>query len=145
MPSVDQRHTSSSNAARRTSCGPISRAEEKLRNAETWGVYWILRCAGDFSLLTGHRSLLPPLNTLITGRVAEPDNRSALQYSVSLTSVLMFSFCLCLYLLIFVIPRALLWTKSFLSSAYSVVWVRERTIPTEQQPLVSEVNANFCG
>jgi hypothetical protein len=26
-----------------------------------------------------------------------------------------------------------------------MVWVRERTIPTERQPLVGEVNANFCG
>jgi hypothetical protein len=27
----------------------------------------------------------------------------------------------------------------------SVALVRERTIPTEQQPLVGEVSANFCG
>jgi hypothetical protein len=27
----------------------------------------------------------------------------------------------------------------------SMVWVRERTIPTERPPLVSEVIANFCG
>jgi hypothetical protein len=27
----------------------------------------------------------------------------------------------------------------------SVVWVRERTIPTERSPLVGEVIANFCG
>jgi hypothetical protein len=27
----------------------------------------------------------------------------------------------------------------------SVVWVSERTIPTERQPHVSEVSANFCG
>jgi hypothetical protein len=27
----------------------------------------------------------------------------------------------------------------------SVVWVRERTIPTERPPLVGEVSANFCG
>jgi hypothetical protein len=27
----------------------------------------------------------------------------------------------------------------------SVAWVRERTIPTERQPLVGEVSANFCG
>jgi hypothetical protein len=27
----------------------------------------------------------------------------------------------------------------------SMVWVRERTIPTEQPPLVGEVIANFCG
>jgi hypothetical protein len=27
----------------------------------------------------------------------------------------------------------------------SMVWVRERTIPTEQQPLVGEVIANLCG
>jgi hypothetical protein len=26
-----------------------------------------------------------------------------------------------------------------------VVWVRERTIPTERPPLVGEVSANFCG
>jgi hypothetical protein len=26
----------------------------------------------------------------------------------------------------------------------SMVWVRERTIPTERPPLVGEVNANFC-
>jgi hypothetical protein len=26
-----------------------------------------------------------------------------------------------------------------------MVWVRERTIPTERQPLVGEVIANFCG
>jgi hypothetical protein len=27
----------------------------------------------------------------------------------------------------------------------SMVWIRERTIPTERPPLVSEVIANFCG
>jgi hypothetical protein len=27
----------------------------------------------------------------------------------------------------------------------SMVWVRERTIPTKQPPLVGEVIANFCG
>jgi hypothetical protein len=27
----------------------------------------------------------------------------------------------------------------------SMVWVRERTTPTERPPLVGEVNANFCG
>jgi hypothetical protein len=27
----------------------------------------------------------------------------------------------------------------------SMVWVRERTIPTERPPLVGEVTANFCG
>jgi hypothetical protein len=27
----------------------------------------------------------------------------------------------------------------------SMVWVRERTVPTERQPLVGEVIANFCG
>jgi hypothetical protein len=27
----------------------------------------------------------------------------------------------------------------------SLAWVRERTIPTERPPLVSEVTANFCG
>jgi hypothetical protein len=27
----------------------------------------------------------------------------------------------------------------------SMVWVRERTIPTERSPLVGEVIANFCG
>jgi hypothetical protein len=27
----------------------------------------------------------------------------------------------------------------------SMVWVRERTIPTEQPPLVGEVISNFCG
>jgi hypothetical protein len=27
----------------------------------------------------------------------------------------------------------------------SVVWVRERTIPTERPPLVREVIANVCG
>jgi hypothetical protein len=27
----------------------------------------------------------------------------------------------------------------------SMVWVRERTIPTERPPLVGEVIANFCG
>jgi hypothetical protein len=26
-----------------------------------------------------------------------------------------------------------------------MVWVRERTTPTERQPLVGEVIANFCG
>jgi hypothetical protein len=26
-----------------------------------------------------------------------------------------------------------------------MVWVRERTIPTERQPLVGEMIANFCG
>jgi hypothetical protein len=28
---------------------------------------------------------------------------------------------------------------------YSVALVRERTIPTERQPLAGEVSANFCG
>jgi hypothetical protein len=28
---------------------------------------------------------------------------------------------------------------------HSVAWVRERTMPAEQPPLVSEVGANFCG
>jgi hypothetical protein len=27
----------------------------------------------------------------------------------------------------------------------SVVWVRERTIPTERPPLVGEVSSNVCG
>jgi hypothetical protein len=27
----------------------------------------------------------------------------------------------------------------------SMVWVRERTIPTERPPFVGEVIANFCG
>jgi hypothetical protein len=27
----------------------------------------------------------------------------------------------------------------------SMVWVRERTMPTERPPLVGEVIANFCG
>jgi hypothetical protein len=27
----------------------------------------------------------------------------------------------------------------------SMVWARERTIPTERPPLVGEVIANFCG
>jgi hypothetical protein len=27
----------------------------------------------------------------------------------------------------------------------SVAWIRERTTPTEQQQLVDEVSANFCG
>jgi hypothetical protein len=27
----------------------------------------------------------------------------------------------------------------------SMVWVRERTIPTERPPLVGEVIANLCG
>jgi hypothetical protein len=26
-----------------------------------------------------------------------------------------------------------------------MVWIRERTIPTERPPLVGEVIANFCG
>jgi hypothetical protein len=41
-------------------------------------------------------------------------------------------------------------TKDFksnhvLRSTNSMVWVRERTIPTEPPPLVGEVIANFCG
>jgi hypothetical protein len=28
---------------------------------------------------------------------------------------------------------------------HSMVWVRERTIPTERPPLVGKVIANFCG
>jgi hypothetical protein len=28
---------------------------------------------------------------------------------------------------------------------HSMVWVHERTIPTERPPLVGEVIANFCG
>jgi hypothetical protein len=35
------------------------------------------------------------------------------------------------------------WDSIFLKN--SMVWVRERTIPTEQPPLVGEVTANFCG
>jgi hypothetical protein len=27
----------------------------------------------------------------------------------------------------------------------SLVWVLERTIPTEQPPLIGEVSTNFCG
>jgi hypothetical protein len=39
------------------------------------------------------------------------------------------------------------WTlTSFLKNkTNSVVWVRERTIPTEEPQLVGEVSANFCG
>jgi hypothetical protein len=52
------------------------------------------------------------------------------------------------------IPRAVLFTcQSDISSVFdqqtkqtnSMVWVRERTIPTERSPLVGEVIANLCG
>jgi hypothetical protein len=33
----------------------------------------------------------------------------------------------------------------YLKSTNSVALVRERTIPTERPPLVSEVSANLCG
>jgi hypothetical protein len=35
--------------------------------------------------------------------------------------------------------------KQYKLKLNSVVWVRERTIPTERPPLVGEVIANFCG
>jgi hypothetical protein len=35
--------------------------------------------------------------------------------------------------------------KQTKKKANSMVWVRERTIPTERPPLVGEVIANFCG
>jgi hypothetical protein len=39
----------------------------------------------------------------------------------------------------FVFLHGMLWNSN------SMVWVRERTIPTERPPLVGEVIANFCG
>jgi hypothetical protein len=36
-------------------------------------------------------------------------------------------------------------TKKKKKKKISMVWVRERTIPTERPPLVGEVIANFCG
>jgi hypothetical protein len=39
-------------------------------------------------------------------------------------------------------PRNAGWTHK---QKNSMVWVRERTIPTERPPLVGEVIANFCG
>jgi hypothetical protein len=36
-------------------------------------------------------------------------------------------------------------SKSLKTKLNSMVWVRERTIPTERPPLVGEVTANFCG
>jgi hypothetical protein len=36
-------------------------------------------------------------------------------------------------------------SKMTVAKKNSMVWVRERTIPTEQPPLVGEVIANFCG
>jgi hypothetical protein len=36
-------------------------------------------------------------------------------------------------------------TKQKTNKTNSMVWVRERTIPTERPPLVGEVTANFCG
>jgi hypothetical protein len=36
-------------------------------------------------------------------------------------------------------------TISWKTKLNSMVWVRERTIPTERPPLVGEVIANFCG
>jgi hypothetical protein len=35
--------------------------------------------------------------------------------------------------------------KYILKKKTSMVWVRERTIPTERPPPVGEVIANFCG
>jgi hypothetical protein len=35
--------------------------------------------------------------------------------------------------------------SSYIVKKNSMVWVRERTIPTERPPLVGEVIANFCG
>jgi hypothetical protein len=40
------------------------------------------------------------------------------------------------------------WSRGVISGTNktnSMVWVRERTIPTERPPLVGEVIANFCG
>jgi hypothetical protein len=37
------------------------------------------------------------------------------------------------------------WQRSKKKKLNSMVWVRERTIPTERQQLVGEVIANFCG
>jgi hypothetical protein len=38
------------------------------------------------------------------------------------------------------------WSLSFIKNkTNSMVWVSERTIPTERPPLVGEVIANFCG
>jgi hypothetical protein len=39
---------------------------------------------------------------------------------------------------------SLLTTDSVTNKTNSMVWVRERTIPTERPPLVGEVIANFC-
>jgi hypothetical protein len=36
-------------------------------------------------------------------------------------------------------------TKKLKKKLNSMVWVRERTIPTERPPLVGEVIANLCG
>jgi hypothetical protein len=36
------------------------------------------------------------------------------------------------------------WTELNWTELNSIVWVRERTIPTERPPLVGEVIANFC-
>jgi hypothetical protein len=38
-----------------------------------------------------------------------------------------------------------LWLRVYNNKKNSMVWVRERTIPTEGPPLVGEVSANFCG
>jgi hypothetical protein len=46
--------------------------------------------------------------------------------------------------------QSLGWYSSLADKGHGVfintmVWVRERTIPTERPPLVGEVIANFCG
>jgi hypothetical protein len=38
-----------------------------------------------------------------------------------------------------------IWNIFFTNKTNSMVWVRERTIPTKRPPLVGEVIANFCG
>jgi hypothetical protein len=41
--------------------------------------------------------------------------------------------------------EAILLITELSAKTNSMVWVRERTIPTERPPLVGELIANFCG
>jgi hypothetical protein len=44
-----------------------------------------------------------------------------------------------------ILPECYKWVLTVTKNLNSVIWVRERTIPTERPPLVGEVTANFCG
>jgi hypothetical protein len=84
-----------------------------------------LHLASDFGAITQYSDVSATLNTL-RSIVPKPE---ASHYVSPMKS------CVLIYL-------ALLTNKQ---KTNSVAWVGERTIPTEQLPLVGEVSANFCG